>query len=543
MLKLDRKNQRRIKVLERSKKEKRETERYTAENGDYKTVLLVPSTQDHGSARLIEYLVDIGGFKVTSESGCFFSICSRRKRQRFLVIDNKNLSDHETSYVSRYSDLTIVCIGKDLSTIERCFSLARETSRIALCCEAREEMKRLKSQLRKRKLDVKVICREMVEDTLLNLKAKQPSVYPIFIPCDYVLDSEGNFQCEVFLHQGIVSKHFICNGVYEMTLEEVVTDDVYCADKLFQKDLTREPVLQKPLLPFNNGEDNLLQEDCVKPESSENGFSDPLPEVSLKLKYKDFLSLRAINEMREQDAGSYEKSTVLGNHKCFEKSVLKSRRFFEGRKALLRFRNNKGLGSSDAKVLVLINIFSEENQSVVYNACFSSKAGLREKVTLKADNGIKVFEFSPLMSENSNASVFKLKRSLSKGVMTFFAPLFLGAQKLKIYKCSPNIEVTPNDYICTISLLDFKERLLVQEEKVAGNPYKINKRYCVVRNIFTNKDDVKYFQNYELRAPRNNTGIIKDAVGTHGLFKAYFDKPVRHGEKIYLLMYRRAFPS
>eukprot|EP00767_Chilomastix_cuspidata_P000894 gnl/Chilomastix_cuspidata/1257.p1 GENE.gnl/Chilomastix_cuspidata/1257~~gnl/Chilomastix_cuspidata/1257.p1 ORF type:complete len:774 (+),score=372.02 gnl/Chilomastix_cuspidata/1257:1254-3575(+) len=85
-------------------------------------------------------------------------------------------------------------------------------------------------------------------------------------------------------------------------------------------------------------------------------------------------------------------------------------------------------------------------------------------------------------------------------------------------------------------------RLLVKRVILTGYPVKIHRRKCVVRYMFFNRRDVKYFRPVELTTKQGKTGNIMKPVGEHGRFRAYFNQPVNHGDTIMLKLYRRVFP-
>ena len=54
---------------------------------------------------------------------------------------------------------------------------------------------------------------------------------------------------------------------------------------------------------------------------------------------------------------------------------------------------------------------------------------------------------------------------------------------------------------------------------LTGYPLKVHKKKAVVRYMFFNPKDVKYFKPVEIFTKFGLRGHIKDSLGTHGLMK------------------------
>ncbi len=48
----------------------------------------------------------------------------------------------------------------------------------------------------------------------------------------------------------------------------------------------------------------------------------------------------------------------------------------------------------------------------------------------------------------------------------------------------------------------------------------VHKRIATIRYMFFNRDDIEYFAPIELHTKFGRTGHVKEALGTHGYFKA-----------------------
>jgi pre-rRNA-processing protein TSR1 len=71
----------------------------------------------------------------------------------------------------------------------------------------------------------------------------------------------------------------------------------------------------------------------------------------------------------------------------------------------------------------------------------------------------------------------------------------------------------------------------------------VHKSKAVVRFMFHNPDDVRWFKPVELWTKHGRRGRITEPLGTHGAFKARFDGPVQQRDAVCLSLYKRAFPK
>lgn len=62
---------------------------------------------------------------------------------------------------------------------------------------------------------------------------------------------------------------------------------------------------------------------------------------------------------------------------------------------------------------------------------------------------------------------------------------------------------------------------------LTGHPVKIHKKTVTVSLMFFNADDVRYFAPVQLTTKWGAVGHISEPLGTHGQFKAHFDKPLK----------------
>lgn len=66
---------------------------------------------------------------------------------------------------------------------------------------------------------------------------------------------------------------------------------------------------------------------------------------------------------------------------------------------------------------------------------------------------------------------------------------------------------------------------------------------CRERLLTSAADDIEYFAPIELYTKYGRTGHVKEALGTHGYFKAHFDGPIQQMDTVCMSLYKRQFPK
>jgi pre-rRNA-processing protein TSR1 len=77
---------------------------------------------------------------------------------------------------------------------------------------------------------------------------------------------------------------------------------------------------------------------------------------------------------------------------------------------------------------------------------------------------------------------------------------------------------------------------------LTGYPLKVHKKKAVIRYMFFNPKDVKYFKPVELQTKFGLRGHIKQSLGTHGLMKCQFNDFIKQNDTVCMPLYKRLFP-
>lgn len=87
------------------------------------------------------------------------------------------------------------------------------------------------------------------------------------------------------------------------------------------------------------------------------------------------------------------------------------------------------------------------------------------------------------------------------------------------------------------------DRVILKRIILTGVPFKTHKSKAVVRFMFHNPDDIRWFKPLELWTKYGMRGKIRDAIGTHGMMKCLFNGVIQQRDTICATMYKRVYPK
>lgn len=196
--------------------------------------------------------------------------------------------------------------------------------------------------------------------------------------------------------------------------------------------------------------------------------------------------------------------------------------------------------------LLIFGLLPHEQKISVVHFSVSPREGslLQHKQPIIAWlGGFRRYTIQPVYSENNpNVALHKMMRVVEPGtqaIATIYAPIhYANAPALLFCPATGRLLSTGS-----ITHPADPRRIILKRITLTGAPYKVHKRSAVVRWMFDCPADVAWFKPVELCTRSGRRGNIKESLGTHGHFKALFDKPLLANEPIAMHLYKRAFPK
>lgn len=207
--------------------------------------------------------------------------------------------------------------------------------------------------------------------------------------------------------------------------------------------------------------------------------------------------------------------------------------------------------------VTLFGLLKHENKKTVVNFDITHKDDYEKSIKAKEELiiqcGPRRFVINPLFSSSSNTenNVHKYSRFLHPGdaaVATFMGPVTWGSVPALFFKrITPEQgeegATLPLQLVATgTSRAPTTSRVIAKRAILTGHPYHIHKKVVTIRYMFFNREDVDWFKALPLWTKRGRSGYIKEALGTHGYFKANFDGGVNPQDSVGVSLYKRMWP-
>ena len=183
----------------------------------------------------------------------------------------------------------------------------------------------------------------------------------------------------------------------------------------------------------------------------------------------------------------------------------------------------------------------------------SFDAPLRSKDELLFVDGVRRFATRPIFSgDDHGASHFKLERFLQPGracVASSYAPIAHGPLPLLAFRRvagggGGGESSAPWQLAAAGGVRGADpDRVVLKKVVLSGYPVKVHKRKAVVRWMFHDPADVRWFRPVELWSKGGRRGRIKEPVGTHGAMKCMFDGAMSQADGVCLSLYKRQAPK
>ncbi|TYZ62595.1 hypothetical protein PybrP1_002355 [[Pythium] brassicae (nom. inval.)] len=199
--------------------------------------------------------------------------------------------------------------------------------------------------------------------------------------------------------------------------------------------------------------------------------------------------------------------------------------------------------------LVMGALLKHENRLSVLNFSIQRAGTFTDPVKSKEElvfhSGFRRFAGRPVYSDQSLKSDQHLfHRFLPQGgwaVASVYGPVtFQPASVLVFRENGPE----PHELVASGTVMSVNpDRIVLKRVVITGTPVKVKRRKAVVRYMFHSPEDIRWFKPVELATKHGMTGHIKESLGTHGDFKAIFNKPIKQHDTVCMYMYKRVYPK
>ncbi|CAM6015441.1 unnamed protein product [Sphagnum balticum] len=214
------------------------------------------------------------------------------------------------------------------------------------------------------------------------------------------------------------------------------------------------------------------------------------------------------------------------------------------------------LGSYNKIPVVACGLLQHESKMSVLHFSVRKNEGYMEPIKSKDDlifhTGFRRYHTRPIFStDDLNMDKHKFERFLHPGrfvVASIFAPISFPPLPLLVFK-----EVTLGDrrgaagaatLVASGSLRSVDpDRIVLKKITLSGYPLRVSKRKAVVRFMFHNPEDVRWFKPLELWTKYGRRGRIREPVGTHGSMKCIFDGVVQQRDAVCVSLFKRVYPK
>lgn len=175
---------------------------------------------------------------------------------------------------------------------------------------------------------------------------------------------------------------------------------------------------------------------------------------------------------------------------------------------------------------------------------------IKSKTPMLAHVGFRKFYVSPLFSDLSAGDRTKFARFFHEGdkfrLASFFGPISYNPCPILLFQV-PSLEEQAEGNPLRLACFGGgvppnPDLLLLKRTVLSGRIAVIHKKQIVVKYMFFNDEDIRWFQPVDLYTRFGRRGKITKAVGTHGLFKAQLNDQVMQHDVVCMDLYKRVFP-
>lgn len=453
----------------------------------------------------------------------------------------------EISYLARCSDLLLLTVGSATINQEMISLLKRFMPTSVIIYERKQ--KSVAKSVSRIFGEVSTCEVSMLTPFLNNLKTVNTSVCknrPFMVANEFSFES-GILHVQGFMKKGLQTERVVVNGICDGIVEEVrFGENVISGNELIRE---RDEV---QIMNLDDVSDTLQDYDTPSDESPEHESSDSnseseydlesneedtlyntmLPELDLIKKYEGYRGIRDLESPKLDNSGMPEsyKDLVFLRSTEYMQRVLSKRESIIPPNTYVNLRIRLCGEITNPKYIILFGTYEFEDSPTIMNYEFMASKPIEKQTVV--DNGFRIYHANTALSRNLSGAVFEENSKLTRGVASFVGPFSFFAPIAYFIDDEQAVRGC-NGYS--------QNRMFFQRAVLTGRPMKIMKRHVVIRGMFHNDQQVSYFRNIKLEANHGNVGFIKKPLGTKGLFKAHFNKPLKHGDDIWISLYKRVF--
>jgi len=192
----------------------------------------------------------------------------------------------------------------------------------------------------------------------------------------------------------------------------------------------------------------------------------------------------------------------------------------------------------------------EERVSVVHGSLTRVRdytEPVKSKQEFSTHCGFRRFMSKPIYSEipkrSSISKKFKFMRFFQPGstaCASFYAPvMFPPSRMLTFTETNRGPELVAAGDVAGAN----PQQLIIKRIVLTGSIYKTHKTKAVVRFMFFNAPDIRWFKPVELTTKKGLRGHISDSLGTHGYMKCRFSNHIHADDTVCMNLYKRCYPK
>lgn len=211
-----------------------------------------------------------------------------------------------------------------------------------------------------------------------------------------------------------------------------------------------------------------------------------------------------------------------------------------------------------SRPLIVSTLFANEHKVSVVNFQLRRKAEYSEpikgKTPLMIHCGFRRYLLRPVYSDDAVSGKHLIDRFFQLGrftVATAYCPIMYPPAPVLAFLPSSTYQSASSkrfydssEYVAFGSLLNVDPlRMNIKRIVLTGYCVRVHKRGAVVRFMFFNAEDVRWFTPVQLRTKNGLVGEIREPLGTKGYFKCIFNDFIKQNDTVCMYLYKRQYPK